>query len=101
MSQTAAKVYEVIVRRFLSIFLPPATYQKVAVETCIGSEHFFASFKVTLDEGYLKIASIYPKSSTKSQDKSEDGSDSEDEENVEEVPEVSEENSSSKYAFVL
>ncbi|MCR5610115.1 MAG: type IA DNA topoisomerase [Lachnospiraceae bacterium] len=80
-SQTAAKVYEVIVRRFLSIFLPPATYQKVAVETCIGSEHFFASFKVTLDEGYLKIASIYPKSSTKSQDKSEDGSDSEDEEN--------------------
>lgn len=51
-----AKVYEVIARRFLSIFYPAAEYQKVAIETVLEGEHFFASFKVLSKEGYLKIA---------------------------------------------
>ncbi len=50
-------VYEIIVRRFLSIFYPPAVYQKVNIETKIKEESFFAGFKVLLEEGYLKIAS--------------------------------------------
>lgn len=52
---TAQKVYEVIVRRFLAIFYPPAIYQKVSVVTGIGKEHFFSNFKTLLDEGYLKV----------------------------------------------
>ena len=71
----ANKVYEVIVRRFLCIFYPPATYQKVSLvlntdfppegETT-REELFHASFKVLVDEGYLKVLNAYNKD--KSQD---------------------------------
>ena len=54
-SQTASKVYEVIVRRFLSIFYPAAQYQKTSIVTTTQNESFFASFKVLVDEGYLKV----------------------------------------------
>lgn len=56
LSVTSQKVYEVIVRRFLCIFYPPAVYQKVSVVTRRKEESFFSSFKVLLFEGYLKIA---------------------------------------------
>ena len=56
LSLTAQRVYETIVRRFLSIFYPPAVYQKVSIVTKIQNESFFSSFKVLLSEGYLKIA---------------------------------------------
>ncbi len=52
----SAKVYEVIVRRFLSIFYPPAVYQKFALCIRVKEERFFASFKVLIEEGYLKVA---------------------------------------------
>lgn len=54
-SQTASKVYEVIVRRFLSIFYPAAQYQKISIVTTTQNESFFASFKVLVDDGYLKV----------------------------------------------
>ncbi len=56
----SAKVYELIVRRFLSIFYPPAVYQKIALCIRVKTERFFVSFKVLLDEGYLKVA-VVPK----------------------------------------
>ncbi len=56
---TAVKVYEVIVRRFLSIFYPPAVYQKIAMKTRMKTERFFSSFKVMLSEGYLKVGGQY------------------------------------------
>ena len=49
------KVYEVIVRKFLAVFYPPAVYQKVSLTTVSGGERFFSSFKVLLEEGYLKV----------------------------------------------
>ncbi|MFQ9934362.1 MAG: DNA topoisomerase [Lachnospiraceae bacterium] len=69
LSGRAKEVYEVIGRRFLSIFYPAAVYQKVAIAlgTDILSrdkkyhESFFASFKVLLSEGYLKVANSYIK----------------------------------------
>ena len=51
-------VYEMIVRRFLSIFYPAAVYQKYAVEIEVKGEHFFAGFKVLKEAGYLKVAEI-------------------------------------------
>ena len=57
LSQTSQRVYETIVRRFLSIFYPPAVYQKVNLTTMMGNEAFFSSFRVLQSEGYLKIAS--------------------------------------------
>ena len=56
LSHLSKQVYEVIVRRFLSIFYPPAVYQKVAIVTKIKEESFFSSFKVLAEEGYLKVA---------------------------------------------
>ena len=68
---TARNVYETIVRRFLSIFYPPAVYQKMSIITSISidgelgkaeknvevprKESFFASFRVMLEEGYLEV----------------------------------------------
>ena len=55
LNPTAAKVYEVIVRRFLSIFFPPAVYEKLSLITSMKGEKFFSSFKVLKDDGYLKV----------------------------------------------
>ena len=55
-SQTASKVYEVIVRRFLCIFYPSAEYLKINIIAERLQEHFFASFKILTNEGYLAIA---------------------------------------------
>ena len=52
------KVYQVIARRFLSIFYPPAVYQRLSLELVRKEEHFFASFKVLVDQGYLKVAQV-------------------------------------------
>lgn len=49
-------IYECICRRFLSIFYPPAVYQKYSLELERFQEHFFANFRVLLEEGYLKVA---------------------------------------------
>ena len=56
---TAVKVYERIVRRFLSIFYPPAVYHKYNMELTIHQEHFFAGFKVLSVEGYRKVTGDY------------------------------------------
>ncbi len=52
---TAKKVYEIIVRRFLSIFYPPAVYQKLALTLDRNGEKMFANFKVLVDPGYLPV----------------------------------------------
>ncbi|MBR0147120.1 MAG: type IA DNA topoisomerase, partial [Eubacterium sp.] len=51
-----AGVYDLIVRRFLSIFYPPAEYQKTAVELSRNGEMFFANFRSLTKPGYLVIA---------------------------------------------
>ena len=57
-SATAHKVYDLIVRRFLSIFYPAAVYQKVSIISKMREESFFSSFKVLAEEGYLKVAGM-------------------------------------------
>ena len=58
LSWTSRAVYDVIVRRFLSIFYPAAVYQKVAIMTKVKEESFFASFKVLAEPGYLKVVGV-------------------------------------------
>ena len=58
LSPLNAKVYERIVRRFLSIFYPAAVYRKYSVELLSQTEHFFASFKLLKDPGYLKVSDV-------------------------------------------
>ena len=54
-SATAKQVYDTIVRRFLSIFYPPAVYHKMSITTQMRGESFFSNFKVLVEEGYLKV----------------------------------------------
>lgn len=54
----SARVYEIIVRRFLSIFYPAAVYQKFALTVRVKEEKFFSSFKVLTEEGYLKVSAF-------------------------------------------
>ena len=49
-------IYEMICRRFLSIFYPPAIYRKYSVDVEIKGEHFLASFRVLEEPGYLAAA---------------------------------------------
>lgn len=56
LSDIAAKVYEIICRRFLSIFYPAAEYQKIAMTLDMKGEKLFANFKYLLAEGYQKVA---------------------------------------------
>ena len=57
-SGTARQVYDLIVRRFLSIFYPPAVYQKMMLELEVGREHFFSNFKILVEEGFYKVTGI-------------------------------------------
>lgn len=55
LNRLAAGVYDLIVRRFLSIFFPPAVYLKLSLCVKIKEEKFFANFKALQEEGYLKV----------------------------------------------
>lgn len=55
LSAIAAKVYEVIVRRFLGIFYPPAVYRKFVLCIRVKEERFYTNLKVLEQEGYLKV----------------------------------------------
>ena len=69
-----ANVYEVIVRRFLSIFYPPAQYQKIGLTLKIGNECFTSNFKILKDEGYLPVAKLsFVKKKEEEEEKFEEG----------------------------
>ena len=73
LKEIPAKIYELIVRRFLSIFYPPAVYQKVSITTDVKGEKFFGNFRVLAEEGYLKVAGI--PSSKKNEDDEDESTD--------------------------
>ena len=52
------KVYEMIARRFLSIFYPAAEYQKVNMTLRMETETLTANFRTLISEGYLKVARL-------------------------------------------
>ncbi len=56
LSERSAKIYELIVRRFVSIFYPAAVYQNVKLTVDIAGESFFAGFKVLDEEGFLSVS---------------------------------------------
>lgn len=69
------KVYMVIVRRFLSIFYPPAIYKKATLtgvmpatysDETTTTEQFSSNFKILVQKGYFEIAGV-PKEKKKNQ----------------------------------
>ena len=60
------QMYKLIVKRFLSIFYPPAEYSKIAVTIEVENEQFYANGKVCENLGYLEVAKNEPKKESKS-----------------------------------
>ena len=84
LSPVSQRVYDVIVRRFLSAFYPPAVYTKIALTAGMqaadaagqeSQERFYANFSVLTEEGYLKVT-YKPKASAETEKKPQ-GEDSE------------------------
>ena len=55
LKSTTANVYELIVRRFLAVFYPPAIFDKMSLDIRLGREIFTASMRSCIDPGYLKV----------------------------------------------
>ncbi|MDO4409078.1 MAG: DNA topoisomerase [Eubacteriales bacterium] len=53
LSKRSQNVYELIVRRFISIFYPPAVYDRITVSIRVRTELFTASLRTCVERGYL------------------------------------------------
>ena len=78
LSELSAKVYELIVRRFLSIFYPAAVYQKFSLCIRVKQERFFCGFKALAEEGFLKVAAVSFKNAAKNDNPAKSDSEAED-----------------------
>ena len=56
LSELERNIYELVVRRFLSVFYPPAEYFKIKVTESVDNEEFYASGRILNKPGYLKVA---------------------------------------------
>ena len=65
-------VYDLIVRRFLSIFYPAAEYKKTKLHIMVGQENFYVSCNLLDKPGFLQVAGI-PQNAKDSSDNGEDG----------------------------
>ena len=85
LSSTSAKVYEIIVRRFLAVFYPAAQYSKIRLEIGVLSdigdgnptmETFTSGFKLLTSKGYLHVMDysfFKKKDNGNAKDQTEDG----------------------------
>lgn len=55
-------VYEIIVKRFLAIFFPPAEYSRIQLTATVENETFHTSGKVCVKQGYLEVLKPISKS---------------------------------------
>ncbi|MCY6484057.1 DNA topoisomerase [Clostridium aestuarii] len=68
LSNLEKEIYDLVVRRFLAIFYPPAKYSKISVQTKIGEERFFTTSKVCVENGYLDVINMKFRDDTKKKD---------------------------------
>ena len=81
----SSRVYEVIVRRFLCIFYPPAEYMKTSLVIRHGKELFFANFKVLVKQGYLELATAsFSKNKDNTDNKNNDNGENQEQETFDE-----------------
>ena len=78
-SELNKKIFDIIVRRFLAIFYPPAVYDKVSLVTGIKhkegdfTEEFYSYVKVLKEKGYLEIVGFPSKEKDKKDESSDTG----------------------------
>lgn len=85
LSPLEKRIYDMICRRFLGIFYPPAQYMKYSLEIAVGEERFFAGFKILQERGFLKL---YPPDPAKEGERGEEKK-TEEEEGKEEERDIS------------
>ena len=49
------QIYDLVIKRFIAIFYPPAEYSKINVTLDIDSERFYANSKVCVKAGYTEV----------------------------------------------
>lgn len=57
---TGRALYDLITRRFLSVFYPPAVYRKISAEIELGTEAFTAGDRTLTEKGYLAVLEAFP-----------------------------------------
>lgn len=98
LNPTTSKIYEIIVRRFLSIFYPAAVYQKTTLITGIQEEKFFTNFKVLVEPGYLVVTQKFFDKNKQEAEK--DGNTTNDSELLQALQEVKKRNVYSSHIFI-
>lgn len=94
-----ARVYEIIARRFLSIFYPPAVYRRLNIRVEIKKESFFSTFRVLEQEGYFEVAGN--PSASKQKQKQEKQEDTESNDDLEDQDETEEDQEQSFMELVM
>ena len=69
----SAQIYEMIARRFLAVFYPPAVYEKRSLELLFGREHFFAGIRSLVEEGWLKVSGEKKQKDKEEKEREEEG----------------------------
>ena len=68
LSKRSRDVYELIVRRFISVFYPPAVYDKISAAVRVRTELFTASMRTLVEPGYLAVLQKTEKGGTEGKD---------------------------------
>ncbi len=55
LSDMQKDIYKLIVKRFLSIFFPPAEFMKLAVTIDIAGQKFYSNARICVNQGYLEV----------------------------------------------
>jgi DNA topoisomerase III len=67
------RVFDLVAKRFLAVFHPPARYARTTVITVVEEERFRTRGKVTLEAGWRAVYGVEPDQERQSEDESEGG----------------------------
>src|SRR5207245_6812188 len=67
------RIFDLVARRFLAVFHPPARYARTTVITLVEEERFRTRGKITLEAGWRAVYGIEPDQERQSEDESEGG----------------------------
>ena len=67
------RVFDLIARRFLAVFHPPARYARTTVITLVEEERFRTRGKVTLEAGWRSVYGVEPDQERQSEDEESEG----------------------------
>ena len=67
------RVFDLVARRFLAVFHPPARYARTTVITTVEEERFRTRGKVTLEAGWRAVYGVEPDHERQSEDETEGG----------------------------